>query len=442
MTVFNKALAETFRCPDDLCSFLVNDELSDQAGFFQLGKDTVGYGRYKNGTHYSASAPLDISEWVTEKDGMAVLPFDPNEVITNLLWEKYFNPSPSLINDLVYRAYYAMRPLLPVSVRRHLQRVRLNASRNAKFPHWPLDYTTDRLLDKLLALSLKTKGREDTAFISFWPDGVQSCAIMTHDVETDTGLRFCPTLMDIDDSYGIKSSFQLVPEERYVVTETVLNSFRERGFEVNVHDFNHDGHLYSDREQFQYRSQKINEYARTFKASGFRSGAMYRNMDWYDAFEFDYDMSVPTVGHLEAQSGGCCTLRPYFINNIVELPLTTTQDYSLFHILGQYSIDLWKQQIDAIVERSGLVSFIVHPDYIIERKAQDTYKALLAYLAQLRDEGKLKICLPGQVAQWWKQRSKAYLEYQNNKWEVVAPAGDGFSVSQAHVDEAGDLRYA
>ena len=37
---------------------------------------------------------------------------------------------------------------------------------------------------------------------------------------------------------------------------------------------------------------------------------------------------------------------PYFIGNILELPLTTIQDYSLFHILGDYSISLWQQQID------------------------------------------------------------------------------------------------
>ena len=60
-------------------------------------------------------------------------------------------------------------------------------------------------------------------------------------------------------------------------------------------------------------------------------------------------MSVPNVAHLEPQRGGCCTVMPYFIGDILELPLTTTQDYSLFHILGDYSIALWKQQIELIL---------------------------------------------------------------------------------------------
>ena len=93
---------------------------------------------------------------------------------------------------------------------------------------------------------------------------------------------------------------------------------------------------------------------------------MYREQQWYDAFEFSYDMSVPNVAHLEPQRGGCCTVMPYFVGKILELPLTTIQDYSLFHILGDYSISLWQQQIDAIREQNGLITFLAHPDYLDE----------------------------------------------------------------------------
>jgi hypothetical protein len=44
-------------------------------------------------------------------------------------------------------------------------------------------------------------------------------------------------------------------------------------------------------------------------------------------------MSVPNVGHLEVQRGGC-TVMPYFIGRIVELPVTTSQDYSVFDSEG------------------------------------------------------------------------------------------------------------
>ena len=74
--------------------------------------------------------------------------------------------------------------------------------------------------------------------------------MMTHDVETSAGQDFCPQLMDLNDSYGIKSSFQIVPEKRYTVSKAFLASILERGFEVNVHDLNHDGRLMCDREEF------------------------------------------------------------------------------------------------------------------------------------------------------------------------------------------------
>jgi len=84
---------------------------------------------------------------------------------------------------------------------------------------------------------------------------------MTHDVETVAGRDFCTSLMDIDDRYGIKSSFQIVPEARYAVTPEFLDEIRERGFEICVQDLNHDGRLFDHRREFLRRAETINEYA-------------------------------------------------------------------------------------------------------------------------------------------------------------------------------------
>ena len=154
-----------------------------------------------------------------------------------------------------------------------------------------------------------------------------------------------------------------------VVARHCAERLRRRGFEVNLHDLNHDGYLFHNRAQFLERAQEINRYAREFECGGFRSGAMYREQQWYDAFEFSYDMSVPNAAHLEPQRGGCCTVMPYFVGKILELPLTTVQDYSLFHILGDYSISLWQEQIGAIREQHGLITFMAHPDYLTDPDA-------------------------------------------------------------------------
>src|SRR5581483_1528358 len=101
------------------------------------------------------------------------------------------------------------------------------------------------------------------------------------------------------------------------VQPETLSLIRSRGFEVNVHDLKHDGHLYKSRDQFQKNAVKINHVAAEFQSTGFRAGVLYRNQEWYDAFRFSYDMSVPNVGHLDPQPGGCCTVMPYFIGDIL-----------------------------------------------------------------------------------------------------------------------------
>ena len=131
---------------------------------------------------------------------------------------------------------------------------------------------------------------------------------------------------------------------------------------------NHDGRLFDDREEFLRRADRINRYAKEFGGRGFRAAVLYRKPEWYEAFEFSFDMSMPNVAPMDPQRGGCCTVMPYFIGDLLELPTTTVQDYTLFNVLNQHSIELWKTQMNLIQSKNGLISFIVHPDYITEQK--------------------------------------------------------------------------
>jgi len=100
---------------------------------------------------------------------------------------------------------------------------------------------------------------------------------------------------------------------------------------------------------------------------------------------------------------------PYFIGDMVELPVTTTQDYMLFHVLNDYSIKLWKQQIEMIMEKHGLMSFIVHPDYITGDRERAVYLELLAHLAELRGTRNVWMTTPGEANRWWRQRAEMKL---------------------------------
>jgi peptidoglycan/xylan/chitin deacetylase (PgdA/CDA1 family) len=431
--VVDGAFLEHYRCPDHFAEFEVIGHPSVDRGYYRLGPDIVCYGPSAAGARADRITDhlYDAMQDVTLDDRGLRLPFSPHKVIAALRHEQY-------ISDLngkrgsaaLAEAYYLIRPLLAVSVRKHLQRAVLK-SRNTSFPKWPVDTTVERIFEKLMLLSLKRHGVDRIPFVWFWPDGLQSCVVMTHDVETAEGQAFVPHLMDLDEAYGIRASFQIVPEGRYDVSDALLQTIRERGFEVAVHDLNHDGRLFSSREEFDRRVLAINRYGRAFQAEGFRSAVLYRRLDWFGALDFCYDMSIPNAGHLEAQRGGCCSIMPFFEGQMVELPVTTTQDYSLFHILGDYSIDLWKRQIATVAERHGMASFIVHPDYVTEPRARGTYERLLDFLTRFRSESHAWCALPRQVASWWRQRNQMTLAADGDGWKVVGLGSERARVAYA-----------
>jgi hypothetical protein len=371
------------------------------------------------------------------------LPFDLEEVVDNLRLERYTEDGQngSSAKGVIAWMYYAVRPLLPVAFRRHLQRAYLGDWSKIAFPNWPVDHTVDSIMRGTMQLLLRSQQLESIPFIWFWPDGASSGASMTHDVETAAGKDFCESLMNFNESFGIPASFQIVPEDRYEVSEKFLDSIRRRGFEVNVQDLNHDGRLYSDRTEFVRRARKINDYGRRFGAAGFRSAVLYRRQEWYSDLDFSYDMSVPSSGHLEPQRGGCCTVMPYFVGKILELPVTTTQDYSLFHYVRSLSTDLWKRQIDLILEQNGLISFIVHPDYITKDRENRLYQQLLAHLTHLRSQKKLWIATSGAIDRWWRQRSKMELVSDGTGWRVQGAGSERASVAYAS-EKDGKLVFA
>ena len=404
----NQSFLDYFRCPDRFARFTSNGPLSADKSFFHLGPDNIYYGRLcgQNGAGNGASG--DALCGVQVEQNAIQLPFDVDEVVRNLRCELYPSSArdeKSLAHAVVAAAYYSVRPLLPVGVRKHLQRVHLRGWDQISFPRWPVDRSVDELFELLMLLTLRSQKVERIPFIWFWPDGAPSSAIMTHDVETALGRDFCGTMMDMDDAYGVKASFQVVPERRYEVSNSYLDSITKRGFEVAVQDLNHDGRLYKNHEQFMERVAKINSYRRQWGAEGFRAAVLYRNEEWFKELEFSYEMSVPNVAHLDPQRGGCCTVMPYFIENLLELPVTTTQDYTLFHILRDYDADIWKAQIDLILEKHGLLSFIVHPDYVTTEPEKKVFERLLSNLAELRRDRGIWIATPREVNRWWRQRA-------------------------------------
>ena len=431
-----------YRSEDKYGHFEIAGGLSADSGYFRFGENAICYGRTAAGSlQMNEAGPMyDVLQNVTIRGSNAVLPFDPNEVVDNLRYERYMNRGaggpgqPAVSKSLAGKIYYMLRPFMPVSIRKHLQRRYLKGWDRIAFPSWPVDRTVENIFEQLMVLSLRSHKVGKIPFVWFWPEGYTGCAMMTHDIETEAGRDFCKELVEIDASFGIKSSYQIVPEERYEVPETFLDFLRSSGCEVNLHGDNHDGTLFSNREDFLRRIKRINQYAKEYGAVGFRSPVLYRNLEWYDAMQFSYDMSVPASAHLEPQRGGCCTVMPYFVGDVVELPLTTTQDYSLWNILRDRSIELWKKEIDLVLGKNGLVSFNTHPDYIMSDGCVDLYRQLLQHLTEVCAGRHAWLALPKEVDLWWRQRRQMELVSDGGQLRVRGPSSERAVVAYASLD--------
>jgi hypothetical protein len=124
-------------------------------------------------------------------------------------------------------------------------------------------------------------------------------------------------------------------------------------------------------------------------------------------------------------------MMPYFVGELVELPVTTTQDHSLFNVLDDCTMTLWNQQTELILKQHGLMNFIVHPDYILGERAQSTYKSLLSSLANLRRKHGVWVALPRDVSRWWRQRDRMFLTRKGGNWSVEGEGSERARVAFA-----------
>ena len=272
----NRTFLDYYRCPEEFGRCFLHGKPPQDLGYFQFGPEAICYGPVSKGTaNSSADGQLHnaLNDVVVER-GELHLSFDSDEVVDNLRLERYCLGSRGhsfLTGALANKLYYLARPLLGVSVRRHLQRLRLADWDSIRFPRWPVDRTVEQVHETMLRLCLQAHNGKRVPFIWFWPEGFPSCAVVTHDVETVKGRDYCPTFMDVNESFAIKSSFQLIPEERYALPPSFIENILARGFEVNVHDLNHDGRLFATEANFFNRVGRINKYGRAFGAHGFRT---------------------------------------------------------------------------------------------------------------------------------------------------------------------------
>ena len=257
-----------------------------------------------------------------------------------------------------------------------------------------------------------------------WPNNKKFALILTHDVDTKQGHDKCRQLMDLEESLGFRSSFNFVPE-KYPVSENLRKDMTQRGFEVGVHGLNHDGKLFNSKKVFKQRAQKINHYLKNWNATGFSSPSMHRNLNWMHHLNITHSTSTFDTDPFEPMPDGVKTIFPFFVTNglsprmdraegasstlgtlgtsnfrhsvppaagasstspldtgqegtynlrhfrhsespqgFLELPYTLPQDHTIFILLKEQTINIWKQKLNWIAENGGMALLNTHPDYM------------------------------------------------------------------------------
>jgi peptidoglycan/xylan/chitin deacetylase (PgdA/CDA1 family) len=332
--------------------------------------------------------------------------------------------------SLPLSAYYALKPLLPRRLQIALRRRYARRQMRVEFPRWPIEPLLVERRREELREELRRRDGRPLPTIADWPDGKRFAAILTHDVEGPAGVANVRKIIELERRHGFVSSWNFVAEW-YPIEDGLLDHVRAAGCEVGLHAIRHDCKLFESRARFEAELPAIHRYLAEWDADGFRSPATHRNAEWMPELGAAYDTSFPDTDPFEPQSGGCCSILPFFLGEMVELPITLVQDHTLWEILRQDTIELWTGKSDWIVANGGLINPIVHPDYLDTPARLRMYEEFLEYLATQEDGWR---ALPREVASWWRTRAALRLVENGDRAHIAGEGAERARIAWARLD--------
>lgn len=266
-------------------------------------------------------------------------------------------PSDAIVGGPVgtwVRTYFHLKPFLPRRLRWAMRRVRTPGILRRSTGTWPI---------------LEAAGETPDGWHG-WPEGKRFAFVLTHDVESSAGVANVRRLAELERDLGFRSSFNFIPAGAYPDPQELRRWLVGNGFEVGVHDLEHDGRLFESREGFRRKARRINQYLKDWGAVGFRSGFMLRRLDWLRELDVLYDSSTFDTDPFEPQPDGSSTIFPFHVSSddsgkgYVELPYTLPQDSTMFLLLRESDSSIWKKKLEWIADKGGLALVNIHPDYV------------------------------------------------------------------------------
>jgi hypothetical protein len=344
---------------------------------------------------------------------------DPGAAVAQILGEAQFGPGHWRLST-ARRLYYRVRPFLPPPARARLRKLFLGTGElPPSLLRWPIEDRYVAFQRKTMRELLRLTGAPSLTHVAFWPHGKGAALVLTHDVESATGQAFIRELAALEESHGVRSSFNFVPE-LYEVDRDLMAELREGGFEVGVHGLTHDGTLFSSHRRFSAAAPKINRYFESWSAPGFRSPMTHRHPAWMQELDMEYDLSFFDTDPFEPISGGTMSIWPFSIGRFIELPYTLVQDHTLMVTIGETTPRLWTEKLDFLEHNNGMALLNSHPDYLLEPSHLAIYDA---FLRDATARPALWNALPVEAARWWKARASSVATRGPGSWELGGPDG-------------------
>lgn len=329
-------------------------------------------------------------------------------VIRRYLFEEYLSererrPAAALA------LYYSVKNFIPVGVRHRINAIAVRTRKRLAFPSWPCETALVDFWREWLTESLRALEIEDAPHIAFWPDGNRCAIVLTHDVESPFGLDQIRRMTDVEEKYGFRSSLNF-PLNQYPIDWRKLDDLKQRGFEFGAHGLAHDGRLFRSEEDFSALAPILERFALEQGFRGFRSPSTLRRVEWIERLNFDFDCSFSDTDPYEPQPGGSCSVFPFFLGKIVELPYTVPQDHTLIHLLRREPLPVWTAKSDWIASIGGMILTLTHPDYSGVAPHLSAYEELLKRFNDIPDAWR---AMPSEAASWWRQRSRMGLSIKD-----------------------------
>jgi hypothetical protein len=166
---------------------------------------------------------------------------------------------------------------------------------------------------------------------------------------------------------------------------------------------------------------------------------MLHRLDWFHELNIEYDTSTFDTDPFEPEPEGRHTIFPFWVpaprnqrtedrgqrsddirhsagraGGYVELPYTLPQDFTLFLLFREQTIDIWLRKLDWIAQHGGMALVDVHPDYLCfdgstpgAREYPAThYRSFLEYVRRQYD-GAFWNTTPREVARFCTRVTKA-----------------------------------